>query len=477
MAKKIRLSNKNDKFDAGGGNDHVLGLNGNDKILGGAGKDTLDGGAGNDTLDGGKGNDKLIGGKGNDRLIATAGNDTVDGGAGIDTVVVKGAFADAVITKTASGYTIVLDGQTTKIKGVEFVQFDDQTVAEGKLINVAPTGTATAEIADATEDTSFDVTLAQLTQGFTDANDDTLSVTGLTVTNATVVDNGDGTWTITPDANSNATININYSVTDGQASVAATLSVEVTATADPLVGAPTTVLADATEDTSFDVTLAQLTAGFTDADETPITVSDLTVTNATVVDNGDGTWTITPDANSNETIEINYTVNSGPDSIDATLSVDVTAAEDPLVGAPATVLADATEDTSFDVTLAQLTAGFTDADETPITVSDLTVTNATVIDNGDGTWTITPDADSNETIEINYTVNSGPDSIDATLSVEVTAAEDPLVGAPTTVLADATEDTSFDVTLAQLTAGFTDADETPITVSDLTVTNATVVDN
>ncbi|MGV3549426.1 beta strand repeat-containing protein, partial [Rhizobium sp.] len=226
------------------------------------------------------------------------------------------------------------------------------------------------------------------------------------------------------DADSNETIEINYTVNSGADSIDATVSVDVTAAEDPLVGAPTTVLADATEDTSFDVTLAQLTAGFTDADETPITVSDLTVTNATVIDNGDGTWTITPDADSNETIEINYTVNSGPDSIDATLLVDVTATEDPLVGAPTTVLADATEDTSFDVTLAQLTAGFTDADGTPITVSGLTASNASVVDNGDGTWTITPDANSTATIDIDYTVNSGPDSIAASLSVDVTAEND-----------------------------------------------------
>ncbi|MDB5556354.1 MAG: putative outer rane adhesin like protein, partial [Rhizobium sp.] len=155
MAKKTRLTNKADNYNAGGGNDFVLGLGGNDTILGGKGNDTLNGGKGNDTLNGGKGNDKLLGGAGDDMLIATIGNDTADGGAGNDTVVVAGNFSDAVVTQTADGYTIELGGRTTTIKGVEFVQFDDQLVTEEKLINDAPTGTATAVLAAGTEDTAY----------------------------------------------------------------------------------------------------------------------------------------------------------------------------------------------------------------------------------------------------------------------------------------------------------------------------------
>ena len=99
------------------------------------------------------------------------------------------------------------------------------------------TGTQ-AVLAHGTEDTPYTVTKAQLLAGYTDPNGDTLSVGTVTVSHGSVQDNGDGTYTITPDANVNGAQTISYTVTDGQGgSTAATLGL----TLDPVNDAPTAV--------------------------------------------------------------------------------------------------------------------------------------------------------------------------------------------------------------------------------------------
>jgi serralysin len=91
-----------ENFEAGSGNDRVVGNTvanilsgnaGNDRLFGAAGNDTLNGGFGRDQLFGGDNNDRLLGdgdadvltgGAGNDVLFGGTGNDTLDGGVGND---------------------------------------------------------------------------------------------------------------------------------------------------------------------------------------------------------------------------------------------------------------------------------------------------------------------------------------------------------------------------------------------------------
>ncbi|MFO1075034.1 MAG: calcium-binding protein [Geminicoccaceae bacterium] len=80
----VVLTEKDDVFLGGDGNETVAGLGGNDQLYGNGGNDTLDGGAGNDTLSGGSGNDTLLGGSGSDVLTGDSGNDVLAGGSGSD---------------------------------------------------------------------------------------------------------------------------------------------------------------------------------------------------------------------------------------------------------------------------------------------------------------------------------------------------------------------------------------------------------
>ena len=85
-APRITLSNGDDIFIGGAGNNAMSGADGNDWIEGAAGADTLSGGAGDDTLVGGIGNDLIAGDTGHDVLLGGLGNDSLSGGAGNDTL-------------------------------------------------------------------------------------------------------------------------------------------------------------------------------------------------------------------------------------------------------------------------------------------------------------------------------------------------------------------------------------------------------
>jgi Ca2+-binding RTX toxin-like protein len=111
-------------FNAGAGNDTVLGGDAFDFLVGGAGDDTLRGGGsadsflgggGADFLDGGQGGDTLLGGDGDDIIMGGVGDDTMAGEAGADDFMYKaGDGFDTIIgyDKGAGGDQIIVNGYT-----------------------------------------------------------------------------------------------------------------------------------------------------------------------------------------------------------------------------------------------------------------------------------------------------------------------------------------------------------------------------
>lgn len=86
-------------FNAGMGDDMIIGGNADDFLVGGAGADMLAGGPGNDSFIGGGGDDMILGGDGNDVAIfnvTTDGADNVDLGIGDDLVNVTSAMPGQV---------------------------------------------------------------------------------------------------------------------------------------------------------------------------------------------------------------------------------------------------------------------------------------------------------------------------------------------------------------------------------------------
>jgi hypothetical protein len=199
-------------------------------------------------------------------------------------------------------------------------------------VNDAPTLTQTpATLVNGTEDTVYTISQTDLLVGFTDVDGDTLSISNLTASNGTLVDNNDGTWSFTGDTNYNGTINLSYNVTDGQGgSTEASQSFTLAAVNDaPTLTQTQATLVNGTEDTIYTISQTDLLAGFTDVDGDTLSISNLTASNGSLVDNNDGTWSFTGAANYNGSVNLNYNVTDGNGgSTEATQSFTLAAVND-----------------------------------------------------------------------------------------------------------------------------------------------------
>ena len=88
---------------------------------------------------GGSGNDTVTGYTANNALTGGAGNDTIDGLSGTDTAVYSGSSASYRVTQNADGSWTVVDLRsgspdgTDTLRNIEYLQFNDQTVAVGPM--------------------------------------------------------------------------------------------------------------------------------------------------------------------------------------------------------------------------------------------------------------------------------------------------------------------------------------------------------
>ncbi len=162
----------------------------------------------------------------------------------------------------------------------------------------------------------------------------------------------------------------------------------------------------------------------TDADGDTLTIHSVTQpANGTVVDNGDGTITYTPDPNYSGTDNFTYTISDGNGgTATATVTVNVT----PVNDAPVAIDDAAFTGPGTPVVIPVL-GNDTDADGDPLTVASATApTNGTVTINPDGTITYTPNTGYSGIDTFTYVVSDGNGSTStATVTVEVGVANNP----------------------------------------------------
>ncbi|BAY61023.1 putative outer membrane adhesin [Calothrix brevissima NIES-22] len=347
-------------------------------------------------------------------------------------------------------------------------------------VNDAPVGSPTATLSNTAEDTAITINSSNLLAGFSDVDGDNLSVVGLTATNGSLVNNNNGTYTFTPTANFNGTVTLTYDVTDGTATLAGqTRSFNITAVNDAPTGSPTATLSNTAEDTAINITVANLLAGFSDVDGDTLSVVNLTANNGSLVNNNNGTYTFTPTANFNGTVNLTYGVSDGTATFAGqTRSFAVTPVNDAPTGSPTAALSNTPEDTAINITASSLLAGFTDVDGDTLSVVNLTATNGALVNNNNGTYTFTPTANFNGTVNLTYGVSDGTATLAGqTRSFAVTPVNDAPTGSPTAALSNTPEETAINITASSLLAGFTDVDGDTLSVVNLTATNGALVNN
>lgn len=129
---------------------------------------------------------------------------------------------------------------------------------------------------------------------------------------------------------------------------------------------------------------------------------------------GEVTWSYSVDNSLVQYLKVGETkvetftvqVNDGTTTTDQLVSITITGADDPLIGSATAVLETGQANAAYVVTAANLLMGFSDPDLETLSVTNLTANHGVVVDNGDGTFTITPDTDFLGTMALSYTVSN-----------------------------------------------------------------------
>ncbi len=170
--------------------------------------------------------------------------------------------------------------------------------------------------------------------GATDVDGDLLQALPGIPAHGTLAQNADGTFIYTPDANFFGTDSLSFSVTDGSATVLATLTLNVQAVNDAPLAAD--IAASMLEDTTLDLDLRNHAS---DVDSTALTPSIVAgPTHGSLTTNADGSVSYTAAANFFGTDSFTYRVRDEElDSNVATVSITVASVNDAPQGLDATV--------------------------------------------------------------------------------------------------------------------------------------------
>jgi outer membrane protein OmpA-like peptidoglycan-associated protein len=348
-------------------------------------------------------------------------------------------------------YTVTdADGQTsTGTVTVTVTSVDDVPAAVGDAPSV-PEDTAT----------SIDVLAND-----TGLGDGPITVTITTPpTHGTVVVNDDNTVTYTPDPDYSGPDTFSYTVTDGD-NQTSTAAVAITVASVDDVPVATADAATVVEDTATPIDVLANDTGLGDG---PIVVTTSEPGHGTVtVSGGIVTYTPAPDYHGPDSFSYTVTDADGQTST-ATVTIDVTSVSD----SPAAVadVVTATEDAQSTIPVLANDTGLGDA---PIVVTVTDPAHGTVIVNGDGTVTYTPDPDYSGPDSFDYTITDADGQTStATVTVTVAAVDDVPVAVDDA--ATLVEDTSTTVAVLGNDSGLGDG---PLVITTSTPANGAVVVN
>ncbi|ELB2278894.1 tandem-95 repeat protein [Vibrio alginolyticus] len=359
--------------------------------------------------------------------------------------------------------------------------FDSETTSETFQIKVegendAPeVGQDLAYIMD--EDGTITFTQEQLLGYASDVDGDDLAAFNVQVgANASVVDNGDGTYTVTPEADFNGELDLTFDISDGQETISSSIDLTVRPINDAPV--PEDKTFEIEEDGTLIFTDADLLAGAMDIEGDNLTVEGVSYDggDGILTDNGNGTYTFAPNENFNGDVNFSFDVSDGTDTVSANIDVSVT----PVDGAPVSgnLAYSVDEDGSIRLSQEQLLSQASDVEGDALTASNLSVDgNATVTQNDDGSFTITPDADFNGDIDISFDISDGTNTVQATADLTVNPIND--LPVPQDQQFSVEEDGTLQFTDADLLAGATDIEGDDLSVTGISYegTDGVLTDN
>ncbi|MCR9924198.1 tandem-95 repeat protein [Vibrio alginolyticus] len=359
--------------------------------------------------------------------------------------------------------------------------FDSETTSETFQIKVegendAPeVGQDLAYIMD--EDGTITFTQEQLLGYASDVDGDDLAAFNVQVgANASVVDNGDGTYTVTPDTDFNGELDLTFDISDGQETISSSIDLTVRPINDAPV--PEDKTFEVEEDGTLIFTDADLLAGATDIEGDNLTVEGVSYDggDGILTDNGNGTYTFAPNENFNGDVNFSFDVSDGTDTVSANIDVSVTPVDDAPVSGNLAYSVD--EDGSIRLSQEQLLSQASDVEGDALTASNLSVDgNATVTQNDDGSFTITPDADFNGDIDISFDISDGTNTVQATADLTVNPIND--LPVPQDQQFSVEEDGTLQFTDADLLAGATDIEGDDLSVTGISYegTDGVLTDN
>jgi VCBS repeat-containing protein len=342
---EVNGSNADEQFFGSEGDDIINGLGGNDIIYGNEGAESLNGGAGDDQLFGGAGNDVIIGGAGNDEIHDGEGKDIVYAGDGDDVIHLEGGNAT-----TSFSFPLVVDTGFYGEGGNDtFVIHKDTSGSEGSgILNDV---IVDFEINNPNE--KIDLTVFTNVTDVSDLRFTNMSLNGAQFLRVYVAGEQSNQYITLQGITEEQLSNSNFTFYENQ---------------DPVANDDELTI---NEDNSVIISIADLIANDSDFEDGSVIFDQIIAnpTNGSLVDNGDGTLTYTPNANFNGEDNFTYQIADSHGAIkQANIKINITPENDTpiIVNSIDDVLVD--EDaTSTVITAATIAAAFADID---------TVTNA-----------------------------------------------------------------------------------------------------
>ncbi|UEM20679.1 cadherin-like domain-containing protein [Skermanella mucosa] len=324
-----------------------------------------------------------------------------------------------LITEGPETLTITLDGLEVSASAT----VNDTSMTPG---NEGPVAGAPV-VLDSTQEGGSAVIFSkdQLLANVTDAEDDVLSIVGVSYDEAagTLEKIDEDTWSFTPAADYNGTVSFEVTVSDGVHQTVAYATLQVESVNDwPEASGPVTFDA-IQEDTTLVMSAEQLLANMTDADGDNLIVTDVEVDTAfgdlTRID--ETTWSFKPIANYNGPVSFVVNVSDGEDQIATSASVEFTAVNDAPVFAgvaDTTIVQDAATAIFAGATISDAEQNYAGGKLTVSIASGAAATNSDALTIGDSNVILTGNA-ANKSIIIDADGNAATTS-DQTLIGSVT---------------------------------------------------------